>query len=529
MAADTAEQAPDETAPPPDPATRPVWDLTVDQAFILAMREIGAVGKNGRNKEFNYQYRQQEDLVAAVRGPMAKYGVRMLPEVLEQKHFQRGKSNVAILTIKYNVRGPAGDVMEPPIIVVGEGADVSDKASNKAMTAAKKYAIVQAFEIAEENVDDGDQTSPDTEASPLDWYVDQLRREDVWFNYGALGRLRQRALQYGHGNLVMPDDTGLTLIQTIEERGNVLLVKQQEIEERKAEERQARDAQMRAEHPEYHRSSPDDQVWQQPSAPGRPQSQPNASAPDRLPDPAEVEQRLTEAMQDPQTAVKRLNEIRKLYTTAVLKQVSVQTKWGQVDGNSAITLALREVAQRPPSAPTSPSLASTERGGDPKPDSVPADDAPPPPEQAQQAREEVPAAEQPQQAPPTPVEASAKGEEARPPQPPLAEEPKRKMTRSEQARHRLEREVAFQAQMLGVQTLEYVGDLLPPRGTSLADIPGNVRLQEFIVQARPAVFDALIKAGMMRQAEEYAALGQRAPAPNIENIIDSALRVQTSL
>lgn len=538
MAADTAEQAPEQTAPPQDP----IWSLTVDQAMVMAMREIGAVGKNGKNKEFGYQYRQQEDLVAAVRGPMAKYGVRMLPEVIDQKHFQRGKSNVAILTVRYNVRGPAGDVMEPSIVVVGEGADVSDKASNKAMTAAKKYAIVQAFEIAEANVDEGDQTSPDTEASPADWYVNQLRSDDVWYNRNALGRLRQRIFQYGHGDLVHPD-TGLTLLQTIEERGEILLQRQAERDERRAGEREARDAHMRAEHPEHHRASPNDDVWQtKAAAPARQQQSRTAAPSEALPDPVDVESRLAEAMRDPQTAVKRLNEIRKHFTPSVLKQVRVQTKWGEVDGNSAITFALREVAQqgqsqsqqqRPDSAPASPPAPPSEEHQrapepEPTPESEPEaesepepEDAPPPPDDPEYAPVEEPAEE-------------SKSE----PQPPQTPQPPRQpqrpardvasMNRSERARYALEREAEFQAQMLGLPTLDHVADLLPAGASGIEDIKGNLGLQSFIVENRPAVIAALIKASMHRQAEEYSSLGQRAPALNIESIIKSALQPQTS-
>lgn len=524
MAADTAEQAPAEDTPPRTPETSPVWDLTVDQAMVMVMREIGAVGKNGTNEEFGYSYRQQEDLVAAARGPMAKYGVRMLPRVIDQKHFQRGKSNVAILTIEYVVRGPAGDVMEPSIVVVGEGADVSDKASNKAMTAGKKYALVQAFEIAESSVDDGDHTSPDTEASPLDWYVNQLRREDVWFNHAALGRIRERVLQYGHGGLLMPDDSGLTLLQTIEERGAVLMAVQAEREGRAAEERGARDAQMRAEHPEYHRASPDDEVWQrQPSRPA-PQA---TGQPTHGPDPVEVERRLAEAVSDPQTAVKRLNELRKHYTPAALKDVQVQTQWGQVDGNSAITFALKEVAQRPP-APATPAPAEQQEHQRAAEPAAPSE----PPAQPQPAPPAVRPEPQPEPGTPTPAvqqEAPAQSQSAAPAAQPQRAAAPRTMTSTERARHRLECEVEFQAQMLGMPTLEFVADLLPANATSVEDIPGNFKLQTFIIENRPAVIEALIAANMHRQAEEYTALGQRAPAPNIERIISSALSAQSSL
>ncbi|MBG7704904.1 ERF family protein [Streptomyces sp. MC1] len=565
MAADIAEQAPEQTAPPADPT----WSLTVDQAMVLAMREIGAVGKNGTNEELGYKFRKQEDLVAAIRGPMAKYGVRMLPRVIDQKHFQRGKSNVAILTVEYIVRGPAGDVMDPPIQVVGEGADVSDKASNKAMTAAKKYAIIQAFEIAEANVDESDTTSPDTAASPADWYVNQLRSDDVWYNRNALGRLRQRIFQYGHGDLVHPD-TGLTILQTIEERGDVLLQKQQERDEQRAGEREARDAQMRAEHPEYHRSSPDDDLWQHPAAPGRAQQAGTAAPALALPDPTEVEQRLAAAMADPQDPVKRLNEVRKHYTVAVLKQIRVNTKRGQVDGNTAITYALQEIAQRgkqaAPSTPPPPAADEHQRPAEPTDSAEPSGpaEAPGHAEPSDPADAAHAGLEQPQEEPQAeasgepsdgPEEPSGwpeepggwpedpeeqRGEPERPqepqqphvPEPPQPPQPRPARTKAtpkgDAGREALECEVAWQAQMLGKSTLEHIADLLPAGGTGVEDIQSNMRLQALIREHRPAVVGVLISHKMHRQAEEYSKLGQRVPALNIHAIIESALKMQTS-
>ncbi|AXI91298.1 hypothetical protein SAM9427_36605, partial (plasmid) [Streptomyces sp. ETH9427] len=133
---------------------------------------------------------------------------------------------------------------------------------------------------------------------------------------------------------------------------------------------------------------------------------------------------------------------------------------------------------------------------------------------------------------PTPAaqqEAPAQPQSAAPAAQPQRAATPRTMTSTERARHRLEREVEFQAQMLGMPTLEFVADLLPANATSVEDIPGNFKLQTFIIENRPAVIAALIAANMHRQAEEYTALGQRAPAPNIERIISSALSAQSSL
>jgi hypothetical protein len=519
MTAGTAEKAPDETAPEPAEQWPPTRHLTVDEAMVAVMREIGGVGKNGWNKAHEYHFRAQEDIVAAVRVPMAKYGLRMLPRVIEQQHFLRGRSNVAILTMEYVVRGPGGDVMEPSIIVVGEGADVSDKASNKAMTAAKKYALVQAFEIASENVADGDRESPESLATPLDPYVEELMKRSVWCDRGALGVLRQRAMENGHAHLVMQDGSGRTLLQTIEARGDELLAQQRDAEQKqRAAGEAASGDQPRADQPEYHRSSPDGDVWDRPPANSPKRPQPAPAPEQNLPDPQEIEGRLADAVKDPATAVKALNDIRKHYTPAVLKMVQVPTQWGQVDGNSAITFALREVAQQ---------------GARPAPAARPAVEAPPRAPEPEPEPEEAPQApERPEAVQPEPeAAAAAEKEPEKPTWPPVREFAPAPdgQSKTERARWLLDREAEFQAQVLGMLTLEYVADLLPAGATGIEDIPGNVKLQNLIVENRPRVVAALIGAGMKRQAEEYAALGERAPARNIEAIIRSALSLQSSL
>jgi hypothetical protein len=212
--------------------------------------------------------------------------------------------------------------------------------------------------------------------------------------------------------------------------------------------------------------------------------------------------------------VKALNDVRKHYTPAALKGVQVQTAWGQVDGNSAITFALREVAQQGARLATvaRPAVEAPPRAPEPEPEETP--QAPAQSEAAQPEATAAPAAEP-----------------EKPTWPPVREfaPPPDGQSKTERARWLLDREAEFQAQVLGMLTLEYVADLLPSGATGIEDIPGNVKLQNLIVENRPRVVAALIGAGMNRQAEEYAALGERAPARNIEAIIKSALSLQSSL
>ncbi|KIF04161.1 hypothetical protein PL81_20340 [Streptomyces sp. RSD-27] len=468
--------------------TTPETPLTVDEAFIAVMREIGPVGKNGKNKDQGYQFRAQEDIVTAARKPMARYGLRMLPRVISHEHFTRGKVNVAIIEVEFTFRGPTGDIM-PPILVIGEGADVSDKASNKAMTAAKKYAFIQAFEIAD-GADDGDNDHPAAVRGPLDWYLEQLRQPNIWQNTEALRKLRDRAVQERVADLEVPDAPGQTLRRLIEGQGAKLIREQQEREQRKAEEREAVAAQMSAEYP-----TPDDlndDPWNQPAGPRDEQPTSPTPPPTRraapvvtsehqlnqapptppVLDAADIEAQLVLAAADPTNWEQRLNDLRARYGAAVLAQTVVRTEWGTVDANSAITMALLS------------------RPSTPAPEEAPGPSAP--------------AAAQPADNP----------------------RARTRMTAKDRAQEDMVAELEFQAQMLGLGSLEFAADLLPPGATSLEQIQKVRAMQDHIRGHRPEVLAAMIKEGLSNAAAEYANFGDRVPARNIAAFIRGVLAPQ---
>ncbi|MFD4933436.1 ERF family protein [Streptomyces virginiae] len=457
---------------------------TVDEAFIEVMRAIGPVGKNGRNKDQNYRFRAQEDIVAAARGPMATHGLRMLPRIINHEHFTRGKMNVAIIEVEYTFRGPAGDTM-PPILVIGEGADVSDKASNKAMTAAKKYAYIQAFEIAD-GADDGDNDHPAAVRGPLDWYMEQIRQPNIWQNSEALRKLRDKAVAEEVADLEVPDAPGQTFRRLLEAQGGKLIREQQEREQRQAEERQAVAAQMSAEYPTPY--DPDDDPWLQPPPPNGQQSaapastitkdtppaSPGQPSPENsaMPDASVVEAQLAQAMADDNYA-QALNALRVKYGPVALAQIAVRTAWGTVDANSAITMALME-------RPSTPMNAATPAGQD------------------------------------TPIAPSQ------------AETPRgrSRLTTRERAEEDMVAELEFQAQMLGRGSLEFAAELLPPEATSLDQITGVRATQDHISRHRPQVIQALIEQGLNKAAAEYAKFGERVPARNIGAFIRGVLNPQ---
>lgn len=124
-----------------------------------AMQLIGAVGKDSRNQQQGFQYRGIDAVMNALNPVMAKLGLFMTPEVLEQTREERQGRNggnllYSVMKIRYTLYAPDGSNVS--CVVVGEGMDSGDKASNKAMSIAFKYAAFQLFCIPTEEMVDPD-------------------------------------------------------------------------------------------------------------------------------------------------------------------------------------------------------------------------------------------------------------------------------------------------------------------------------------------------------------------------------------
>jgi hypothetical protein len=136
-------------------------------AMSAVMGDIGAVGKTGKNVQQNYAFRGIDDVMTAAHDALVKNGVFYLPKVLqripETRETQRGGAmNVMHLEIEYAFYASDGSRVEA--VVWGEASDSADKATNKAMSAALKYALVQAFSIGTQDMADGDKDA--VEAGP---------------------------------------------------------------------------------------------------------------------------------------------------------------------------------------------------------------------------------------------------------------------------------------------------------------------------------------------------------------------------
>ncbi|MFC8274912.1 ERF family protein [Streptomyces sp. NPDC057271] len=140
---------------------------SVHMALANVMRDVVPVGKDQVNTSQRYKFRGIDDLMSAVAGPLRAHGVFILPEVVEktaERYGPDGKMTTVRLTMRYRVYGPAGDCLEAT--VPGEASDFADKATNKAMSAAFKYLLLQVLMIPVDgrSIDDGDRDHPEPPA-----------------------------------------------------------------------------------------------------------------------------------------------------------------------------------------------------------------------------------------------------------------------------------------------------------------------------------------------------------------------------
>lgn len=131
-------------------------------AITAVMEEIGAIGKKKENTSQKFMYRGIDDVMNALNPAFIKHKVFAVPEVLEQKREERhsAKGGILIYSIcKVQYTFFTDDGSSVKVVTVGEGMDSGDKATNKAMAIAFKYACFQLFCIPTEEMQDPDRES----------------------------------------------------------------------------------------------------------------------------------------------------------------------------------------------------------------------------------------------------------------------------------------------------------------------------------------------------------------------------------
>lgn len=155
-----------------------------------AMKKVGAIGKDSVNQQQKYKFRGIDAVYNALNPVLSELGLFVCPEILDHRREERETQNVyngevkktilkySILTIKYTIFAPDGSNVS--CVVVGEGMDSGDKASNKAMSVALKYAMFQLLMIpTEEMVDPDAETHEVTSAAKVPTAPQAAKQETI--------------------------------------------------------------------------------------------------------------------------------------------------------------------------------------------------------------------------------------------------------------------------------------------------------------------------------------------------------------
>jgi hypothetical protein len=129
----------------------------IHEAIAAIMGEVGSIKKDRTNSGQGYKFRGIDDVYLAIHDLFVKFGVFSVPTVEDERSEERmTKSGTTliyrVLKIRYDFFAKDGSSLSATVI--GEGMDSGDKASNKAMSVAHKYAILQLLAIPTEDTVD---------------------------------------------------------------------------------------------------------------------------------------------------------------------------------------------------------------------------------------------------------------------------------------------------------------------------------------------------------------------------------------
>lgn len=168
--------------------------MEVYKAINVVQAELAREGisKVRRNQQQGYNFRGIDDVYNAVSPLLAKAGLVILPRVLGRDCVERTNAKgTALFYVTVEVEFDfvaSSDGSRHTVKTFGEAMDSGDKATNKAMSAAYKYALMQAFAIPTEGDNGADATTHEVAARRFD----PLETDEA---QQTLERLRNAALE----------------------------------------------------------------------------------------------------------------------------------------------------------------------------------------------------------------------------------------------------------------------------------------------------------------------------------------------
>lgn len=130
---------------------------------VAATMAMTGISKDRENKQQGFKFRGIDDVLNALSGVLSANKLLIVPRMLKRTQTERttGKG-AALFSVVVDAEFDFTSVVDGSIVTVrmfGEAMDSGDKATNKAMSAAYKYAAFQTFCIPTEGDNDADATT----------------------------------------------------------------------------------------------------------------------------------------------------------------------------------------------------------------------------------------------------------------------------------------------------------------------------------------------------------------------------------
>lgn len=174
-------------------------DLPLAIKIAKAANDMGAIAKDGKNKNQDFQFISESAIKAAVRKVSAKYGFTIFPKQIKNiTRYERTTSRGGTLYFY--------DVMQEFVVtdgkeemigdMMGTGSDTGDKAFNKAVTVALKNFEKQLFNVSDKSENDPDsETPPETTGTRGNNQQPYQRQYNNFQNYRQSKKLSKTQLE----------------------------------------------------------------------------------------------------------------------------------------------------------------------------------------------------------------------------------------------------------------------------------------------------------------------------------------------
>jgi ERF superfamily len=140
-------------------------------AHVMRTMAKEGISKDRKNLQQGYNFRSIDDFFNSLAPALVDAQLCILPNVVSREVVEREsakKTALFYVTVKVDFAFvSAEDGSEHHVVTYGEAMDSGDKATNKAMSTAYKYAAMQAFSIPTEGDNDADATTHEVQARRL--------------------------------------------------------------------------------------------------------------------------------------------------------------------------------------------------------------------------------------------------------------------------------------------------------------------------------------------------------------------------